>query len=76
MATTCERLLPRLKYIAAQLTGDYHLQEDLVQEMAISVLEAGPDHYDIYYLQLAEWRAVDYLKRFGKFPLLGLDENR
>ena len=77
METPCERLLPQLRYIAGTLCGrDAHMRDDVVQEMAVTILEAEPGHLDTYYLRLARWRAGNYLGRFNRFPKTGLGENR
>ena len=77
MESTCERLMQQLKYIAARIAGhDTGLLDDLVQEMAIAILEAEPGHLNAYYLQKAEWRALNYAEKFRRFPRTGLDENR
>ena len=77
METPCERLLPQLRYIAGTLCGhDANMRDDVVQEMAVTILEAQPGHLDTYYLKLARWRAQNYLSQFRRFPNTGLDENR
>lgn len=58
------RLKPLMRKLAVRFGGkDEWLREDLYQEMALAILECEGRNSVIYYADLIEWRAVDYLRK-------------
>jgi DNA-directed RNA polymerase specialized sigma24 family protein len=60
------RLQPIFKRAARKLRKDFHLREDLAQEMTLSVLRCKYKHPLSYFLQRAVQQAVDYVRRWEK----------
>jgi DNA-directed RNA polymerase specialized sigma24 family protein len=62
-------------WIARQLVkGDPALRDDLVQEMSLAVLQYGKPACCEYLLQLAENRAIDYLRYEERRGMMSLGE--
>jgi len=71
MNDTVARLYPQLRGVAASIAVDVdeNLLDDLVQHMALCLLESKPDNTDSWYLQFAANRARNYLKHENLQPL-------
>ena len=59
-AVKMQRLFKRA---ARELSSDYHLREDLVQEMSLAVLECGERHPLLIFMNRAVCRAINFLER-------------
>ena len=58
-----ETLLPKFELFAALVCrGDKHMQEDLIQEMALSVLEYGKEATLSFFISRACWSARKCLR--------------
>ncbi len=56
-----------LKKIASVLAkGDLSYEKDLVQEMALAILESPDGMTRSWYISRARYRARDYLKKYRK----------
>ena len=60
MHKVIERLTPRLRAIAHRLSP--RDLDDLLSEMSLAILNAGPGHKDAYYVRRAKDRACDYFR--------------
>jgi len=58
-----QELEPEIARIAARLTPDEMLQEDLAQEMRIDIWRAPDGKPKGWYLSSARWRAVKFMTR-------------
>lgn len=58
------RLLREFRILARSMAPkDRALQDDLVQEMALAVLQTRRMAHKTYFRRVAEWRACDVLRR-------------
>lgn len=61
-------LMRRCTAVANKLRGQYGLpeadKEDLLQEMALVLLELDDSHTDSFCLSRAYWRGLDWLRRY------------
>uniref|UniRef100_A0A6M3L9W9 Putative sigma-70 region domain containing protein n=1 Tax=viral metagenome TaxID=1070528 RepID=A0A6M3L9W9_9ZZZZ len=56
-----------IKKIARLLTKDFHLREDLEQEMLLEIFKQGryyDEKIDSYVLWVSKNRAIDYIRKF------------
>ena len=71
MNDTVERLYPKLRPVAVNVAGQVgeSFLDDLVQHMALSLLQCESGHTDAFYLRRAADRARHYLAHENLQPL-------
>ena len=65
-----ERLYPKLRPVAVNVAGQVgeSFLDDLVQHMALAILQCEPGHTDAFYLRRGADRVRDYLKHENLQP--------
>ena len=70
MNDTVERLYPKLRPVAVNVAGQVgeSLLDDLVQHMALAILQCKPGQTDAFYLRRGADRVRNYLRHENKQP--------